>query len=282
MPVTPELAATVMLLREGPVSPEVLMIERHSRSDFLPDLYVFPGGRVEKQDHELGDRVVGVSPEDAVEMLGEVPRESAQALFVAAIRETFEEAGILLASPRGRSKMLGPDEVREITSHRLEVQAGNTTFREIIERYDLELAADRLSVHGRWITPEEVPKRFDTLFFLALYSFCKRFTALAHVVLGICLAAAPIGAWIALRGDVGWPVIALGLAVLFWVSGFDIFYALQDLDYDRERGLHSIPAKLGAERSIALVRVFHVLMVLLLLLLMAGTIISLKRKAVAV
>ena len=168
MPVTPELAATVMLLREGPVSPEVLMIERHSRSDFLPDLYVFPGGRLEKQDHELGDRVVGVSREDAAAMLGEVPRESAQALFVAAIRETFEEAGILLASPRGRSKMLGPDEVREIMSHRLEVQAGNTTFREIIERYDLELAADRLAVHGRWITPEEVPKRFDTLFFLAL------------------------------------------------------------------------------------------------------------------
>jgi len=107
--------------------------------------------------------------------------------------------------------------------------------------------------------------------FLLLYSYCKRFTALAHVVLGICLAAAPIGAWIALRGDIGWPILALGLAVLFWVAGFDIFYALQDLEFDREQGLHSIPAKLGAEGSIRLARIFHLLMVALLLALPFGT-----------
>ncbi len=109
------------------------------------------------------------------------------------------------------------------------------------------------------------------LFFFALYAYSKRFTALAHVVLGICLAAAPIGAWIALRGDIGWQVLVLGLAVLFWVSGFDIFYALQDLDFDREKGLHSIPSKLGAERSLLLVRAFHAMMVFLLLLLLIGT-----------
>jgi len=104
-----------------------------------------------------------------------------------------------------------------------------------------------------------------------LYASCKRFTAYAHVVLGVCLAGAPIGAWIALRGDIGWPVIALGLAVLFWVAGFDIFYALQDLDFDRSRGLYSIPSRLGEERSIRLVRLFHVLMILLLLLLVPAT-----------
>lgn len=109
------------------------------------------------------------------------------------------------------------------------------------------------------------------LAFLLLYSYCKRFTALAHVVLGICLAAAPIGAWIALRGDIAWPILALGLAVLFWVAGFDIFYALQDLEFDRQAGLHSIPAKLGAEGSIRLARLFHVLMVALLLALPFGT-----------
>ncbi|KIH77601.1 4-hydroxybenzoate polyprenyltransferase [Geoalkalibacter ferrihydriticus] len=109
------------------------------------------------------------------------------------------------------------------------------------------------------------------LFFLFLYSFCKRFTALAHVVLGICLAAAPIGAWIALRGDVSWQIIALGLAVLFWVAGFDIFYALQDLEFDREQGLHSIPARFGVERSLWLARAFHIMMVFLLLLLLIGT-----------
>jgi len=109
------------------------------------------------------------------------------------------------------------------------------------------------------------------LFFLFLYSWCKRFTAYAHVVLGICLAAAPIGAYIALLGTVSWQVIALGLAVLFWVAGFDIFYALQDLEYDREVGLYSIPVKLGAAGAIRLVRVFHIIMVLLLLLMMVGT-----------
>lgn len=107
------------------------------------------------------------------------------------------------------------------------------------------------------------------IFFLALYSYCKRFTSLAHIVLGICLAAAPLGAWIALRGDIGWPAIVLGLAVLFWVAGFDIFYALQDLEFDREKGLFSIPVKLGAERSIKLVRIFHIVMVALLLSLLA-------------
>jgi len=104
-----------------------------------------------------------------------------------------------------------------------------------------------------------------------LYAYCKRFTAYAHVMLGICLAGAPVGAWIALRGDIGWPVIALALAVLFWVAGFDIFYALQDLDFDRSRGLYSIPSRLGEERSIKLVRVFHALMIVLLLLLVPAT-----------
>ncbi len=107
--------------------------------------------------------------------------------------------------------------------------------------------------------------------FLVLYSYCKRFTSLAHVVLGLCLAAAPIGAWIALRGDVGWPVVVLGLAVLFWVAGFDIFYALQDFEYDRAVGLHSIPSRFGIERSFQIVRLFHLIMVLLLVTLAFST-----------
>jgi 4-hydroxybenzoate polyprenyltransferase len=102
------------------------------------------------------------------------------------------------------------------------------------------------------------------LFFLVLYSYCKRFTTMAHVVLGICLAAAPLGAWIALRGSVGWPVIGLALAVLFWVAGFDIFYALQDVEFDRAQGLHSMPAKIGVEKAITMVRCFHVVMMVFL------------------
>ncbi len=103
--------------------------------------------------------------------------------------------------------------------------------------------------------------------FLVLYSYCKRFTSMAHIVLGICLAAAPVGAWIALRGDVGWPVMVLGVAVLFWVAGFDIFYALQDYEFDRDNGLFSIPSRFGVERAFQITRLFHVVMILLLLML---------------
>ncbi len=104
-----------------------------------------------------------------------------------------------------------------------------------------------------------------------LYAYCKRFTHLAHVVLGLCLAAAPLGAYIALRGEVSWPVVSLALAVLFWVAGFDIFYALQDFDFDVERGLHSIPSRLGLQKSFLLVRIFHGLMLLFLLLVLPGS-----------
>lgn len=102
------------------------------------------------------------------------------------------------------------------------------------------------------------------LFFLVLYSYCKRFTALAHVVLGICLAAAPLGAWIAIRGSVDLPAVLLGLAVLFWVAGFDILYALQDLEFDKGAGLHSIPSRFGVNGSLWIARLFHVTMVALL------------------
>ncbi len=103
------------------------------------------------------------------------------------------------------------------------------------------------------------------LFFLVLYSYCKRFSALAHLVLGICLAAAPIGAWVALKGTIELPAILLGLIVLFWVSAFDMLYALQDLDYDRAAGLHSVPVAIGVSGTLWLARVFHIITVGLLL-----------------
>lgn len=102
------------------------------------------------------------------------------------------------------------------------------------------------------------------LFFLVLYSYCKRFTALAHVVLGLCLAAAPVGAWIAIRGGVELPIILLGVAVLCWVAGFDILYALQDLEFDLSYGLHSIPVRLGVRGSLWASRLCYLLMVGLL------------------
>jgi 8-oxo-dGTP pyrophosphatase MutT (NUDIX family) len=169
MPAVPVPAATVILLRNARTSPEVLLIERHAKSQFLPDTYVFPGGRVDPDDETLADRVGGLSGEQAAARLGggRAPRE-ALAFYVAAIRETFEEAGILLARRRGEASLLDAAAAQALAHHRAGVQEGRVPFREIVLGDDLELAADALSAHGHWITPEMVPQRFDTLFFAAL------------------------------------------------------------------------------------------------------------------
>jgi 4-hydroxybenzoate polyprenyltransferase len=99
------------------------------------------------------------------------------------------------------------------------------------------------------------------------YSYTKRFTSLAHVVLGISLGIAPSAAWIAITGSVDWRIAWLSVAVLFWTSGFDIIYACQDADFDRREGLHSIPARLGIGRALWLSRACHVISVGALLLL---------------
>ena len=96
------------------------------------------------------------------------------------------------------------------------------------------------------------------------YSYTKRFTALSHVFLGLALGVAPVGAWLAIRGRVEPAPVVLGLAVLFWVAGFDTIYACQDEAFDRAEGLHSLPARLGIPRALALARLFHVIAVTLL------------------
>ncbi len=97
------------------------------------------------------------------------------------------------------------------------------------------------------------------------YSYTKRFTWASHLILGLSLSMAPIGAWIAVKGDIEMPAILLGLAVLFWVAGFDVLYALQDIDFDRKYGLHSIPRFLGIRASLWVARLFHLLTVLFLI-----------------
>lgn len=99
------------------------------------------------------------------------------------------------------------------------------------------------------------------------YSYTKRFTWASHLVLGLSLAGAPLGAWIAVHGDVTLSPILLGLAVLLWVAGFDVLYALQDLDFDRTSGLYSIPAKFGVVGSLWISGVLHAAMLATLALL---------------
>jgi 4-hydroxybenzoate polyprenyltransferase len=98
------------------------------------------------------------------------------------------------------------------------------------------------------------------------YSYTKRFTRYSHLVLGLALALAPVGAWVAVKGTVEGPALLLGLAVLCWVAGFDILYALQDMDFDRLTGLHSIPRYWGVRRSLHVARGLHLSTLLLLLL----------------
>lgn len=103
------------------------------------------------------------------------------------------------------------------------------------------------------------------LLFIAGYSFAKRFTTLVHFWLGTALMLAPVAAWIAIRGmtDMTAPLL-LGAAVMFWVSGFDILYACQDVDFDRKEGLHSLPARFGTRRSLRMSAICHAFMVGLL------------------
>jgi 4-hydroxybenzoate polyprenyltransferase len=119
-----------------------------------------------------------------------------------------------------------------------------------------------LSSDNPWPLYLSVP----VLLFIGAYSYTKRFTALAHFWLGASLLLAPVSAWIAVRGldGVGGTPLVLGLAVLFWVAGFDILYACQDVDFDRRAGLASVPARLGVRNSLRLALACHVVMVALL------------------
>ncbi len=96
------------------------------------------------------------------------------------------------------------------------------------------------------------------------YSYAKRFTSGAHFWLGGALGFAPVAAWIAIRGSLDWPPVWLGLAVLFWVAGFDILYACQDADFDRMVGLRSVPARLGVRGALRLAAGCHAVMLAML------------------
>ena len=105
------------------------------------------------------------------------------------------------------------------------------------------------------------PVALALLFF---YAYTKRFTSLSHFVLGLCLALAPVGAWIAVRGSLALLPVLLGFAVLVWTAGFDMLYALQDEAFDRKAGLNSLPARWGARRTLAASAVLHAMMLPLL------------------
>jgi len=100
---------------------------------------------------------------------------------------------------------------------------------------------------------------------LLVYSYTKRWTRWSHVVLGFALGIAPAAAWIAVRGSLDPRILLLTAAVTFWVGGFDVLYACQDIDFDRDAGLHSIPRYCGIRKSLWVARSFHIIMLFLLI-----------------
>jgi 8-oxo-dGTP pyrophosphatase MutT (NUDIX family) len=167
-PVAPRDAATVIVVRPGTAGRgvEVLLLQRTRALDFAPGACVFPGGSVDEQDADpaiLAGSWSGPSPEDLAATLG-IPAQRARALAVAAVRETFEESGVLLASPAPGQPAPDTDTLAE-DQHAL--LSGSLTLGELLRRRHLVLRADLLTPWTRWITPEASPRRFDTWFFAA-------------------------------------------------------------------------------------------------------------------
>ncbi|AMA73577.1 MULTISPECIES: UbiA-like polyprenyltransferase [Aneurinibacillus] len=97
------------------------------------------------------------------------------------------------------------------------------------------------------------------VFFLVFYSYTKRFTWACHLVLGIAIGLAPLGGWVATTGQVDWMGMLLFVSVALWTAGFDVIYACQDADFDRKRGLYSIPSYFGISKALKLARLFHLI-----------------------
>jgi 8-oxo-dGTP pyrophosphatase MutT (NUDIX family) len=158
-PVTPRLAATVLLARDGAAGIEVLMVRRHEASGFAAGALVFPGGVVHGEDANarLVPRCNG---------LGALPPHLAPAA-VAGIRETFEECGVLLARRADGSALDGATHRALVERYQTAVAAHDAAWLEMIFAEDLEITCAGLVPFAHWITPESRPKRFDTHFFLA-------------------------------------------------------------------------------------------------------------------
>ena len=154
------LAATIVLVRDKPTGLEVYMMQRPGRGDF-PELHVFPGGKVSPEDN-LPHLCAGVVESQADRQLGV---SGALRYWAAAIRECFEECGVLLATRSGRT--LGDVELQALQRDRHALADATLPLDEFCRTNDLALACDRVQYFSHWLTPEVAPARFDTRFFLA-------------------------------------------------------------------------------------------------------------------
>jgi 8-oxo-dGTP pyrophosphatase MutT (NUDIX family) len=153
----PRPAATVVILRDGSEGIEVFMVVRHHEIDFASGALVFPGGKVDESDADPAWGALAPSSTSTLD----------RAFLVASARETFEEAGLMLARRDGGADMVGAEEAhRLVETYRARLVAGDTTFLDLVRKEGLRLAADLMVPFAHWITPESQPKRFDTHFLL--------------------------------------------------------------------------------------------------------------------
>ena len=158
--VVPRPASTVLLLRDSRVGLQVFMVVRHDAIDFASGALVFPGGRVDEDDHLLARRADVYATEDDLDGV-------ARSLRVAAIRETFEECGVLLARSRGSDQLVSAARFLEIErAQRVKLCAGEIGLGAVLDAEALALATDLLVPFAHWITPRHQRKRYDTHFFL--------------------------------------------------------------------------------------------------------------------
>ena len=163
----PRPAATVVVLRDGPAGPEVFMVRRHEDTAFMGGAHVFPGGRVDAADGDADDTWCdGLA--HAARQLDGLPPADAVAYHVAAARELFEEAGVLLARhPAGDFVSLaGAADHERLKQDRPRVHGAQTTLRAVIERERLRLTLDALVLFAHWVTPPIDRRQFDTRFFM--------------------------------------------------------------------------------------------------------------------
>ncbi|MEU9373489.1 NUDIX hydrolase [Streptomyces sp. NPDC048255] len=164
-PVDPRRAATVMLLRDTPAGPAVHMLRRRASMAFAGGAYAYPGGGVDPRDEEHQVGWAGPSRRDWAARLG-TDAAAAQAIVCGAVRETFEEAGVLLAG-ESPDTVVGDTTGDDWEADRQALVARELSFAEFLDRRGLRLRSDLLGAWARWITPEFEPRRYDTWFFVA-------------------------------------------------------------------------------------------------------------------
>ncbi|WP_336323294.1 NUDIX hydrolase [Streptomyces lavendofoliae] len=163
--VTPRRAATVLLLRDGARGAEVHMVRRRTSMAFAGGAYAYPGGGVDPRD-EHPVRWAGPAPAEWAARLGVEGPAEAQAIVCAAVRETYEESGVLLAGPTADS-VVADTRGDDWEADRAALVAREVAFADFLERRGLVLRSDLLGAWARWITPEFEPRRYDTWFFVA-------------------------------------------------------------------------------------------------------------------